>query len=36
MMIRCLMMSVFSLKGLVVLDKPTLGGPGRNQGRGPV
>ena len=36
MMIRCLMMSVFSLKGLVVLDKPTFGGPGRNHGRGPV
>ena len=36
MMIRCLMMSVFSLKGLVVLDKPTFGGPGRNHGRRPV
>jgi hypothetical protein len=36
MMIRCLMMIVFSLKGLAVLDKHTIDHPGRKQRTHPV
>jgi len=36
MLIRCLMIFVFSLKGLAVLDKPTIGRPGENNERCPV